>query len=196
MEGRRDGRARKRVKLSNDDDTTEDESTADESTEDESTKDEATTASSLPRTFTRPISPPPLKRRKEVGVQADVKSKEPKCVKSPFQLTWICDLPKASNRDAVKLKDILGDPLISECWNFNYLHDLNFLMQAFDPDVRNLVKVNVVHGFWKQDDDQRSRLQEQALKFPNITLRTAYMTEMFGTHHSKVRPYSTAFFKF
>lgn len=57
------------------------------------------------------------------------------------------------------MKDLLGDPLISECWNFNYLHDLEFLMDAFDPDVRNLVKVHVIHGFWKQEDPQRLRLQ-------------------------------------
>lgn len=29
-------------------------------------------------------------------------------------------------------------------------------------------------------------LKAQAEKYPNITLHTAYMPEMFGTHHSKV----------
>lgn len=32
------------------------------------------------------------------------------------------------NLDAVQLKDILGDPLIKECWNFNYLFDIDFVM--------------------------------------------------------------------
>lgn len=29
-------------------------------------------------------------------------------------------------------------------------------------------------------------LQEQATKYPNVTLHTAYMPEIFGTHHTKV----------
>ncbi|KAF7903967.1 hypothetical protein EAF00_001301 [Botryotinia globosa] len=107
-------------------------------------------------------------------------------VKSPFQLTTIRDLPASSNVDAVSLRDILGDPLISECWEFNYLHDLDFLMEQFDEDVRNLVRVNVIHGFWKREDQSRLNLAEQALKYPNIKLLTAYMPEMFGTHHSKM----------
>ena len=76
-------------------------------------------------------------------------------VKPPFQLTTIRDLPDSSNVDTVSLKDILGDPLISECWEFNYLHDLDFLMEQFDEDVRNLVRVNVIHGFWKREDHSR-----------------------------------------
>ncbi len=63
------------------------------------------------------------------------------------------------NRDTVTLNDILGDPLIAECWEFNYLHDIDFLMAAFDPDVRHLVKVHVVHGFWKREDLSRAELQ-------------------------------------
>jgi len=103
----------------------------------------------LPRTLASSVSPPPLRRALQ----------SPKTMKSPFQLTWIRDLPEASNVDAVSLKDILGDPLISECWEFNYLHDLDFLMDAFDEDVRNLVKVHVVHGFWKQEDTSRQNLK-------------------------------------
>ena len=79
-------------------------------------------------------------------------------MKSPFQLTRITDLPPASNVDTISLKDILGDPLIAECWEFNYLHNLDFLMDAFDEDVRDLVKVHVIHGFWKQEDASRLNL--------------------------------------
>ena len=67
-------------------------------------------------------------------------------------------LPDKDNLDAVSLNDILGDPLISECWEFNYLHDIGFLMAAFDPEVRHLVSVHVVHGFWKQEDPNRLML--------------------------------------
>lgn len=47
---------------------------------------------------------------------------------SPFQLTKIRDLAPYQNVDTVELKDILGNPLIRECWNFNFLFDLDFVM--------------------------------------------------------------------
>lgn len=101
--------------------------------------------------LSRPVSPPPLREQKD--------SQTPKLKQSPFQLTWIRDLPESSNANAVSLRDILGDPLISECWEFNYLHDLDFLMEAFDQDVRDMVKVHVVHGFWKNEDQSRLALK-------------------------------------
>jgi len=59
-------------------------------------------------------------------------------------------------------------------------------MSAFDPDVQHLVKVHVVHGFWKKEDANRLALVEAASRYPNVTLYPAYMPEMFGTHHSKM----------
>jgi tyrosyl-DNA phosphodiesterase-1 len=47
---------------------------------------------------------------------------------SQIQLTRIEDLAPHQNVDAVGLKDILGDPMIKECWNFNFLFDLDFVM--------------------------------------------------------------------
>jgi hypothetical protein len=38
------------------------------------------------------------------------------------------------------------------------LHDLDFLMDAFDEDVRDIVKVHVIHGFWKHEDQSRRNL--------------------------------------
>jgi tyrosyl-DNA phosphodiesterase-1 len=102
----------------------------------------------------RPISPPPLRRAKQTQF--------PRVMPSPFQLTRIRDLPESSNVDAISLRDILGDPLIAECWEFNYLHDLDFLMDAFDQDVRDMVKVHVVHGFWKNEDQSRQALKVSA----------------------------------
>ncbi|KAJ4294817.1 hypothetical protein N0V88_005051 [Collariella sp. IMI 366227] len=90
------------------------------------------------------------------------------------------------NKDTVTLKDILGDPLISQCWEFNYIHDIDFLMSAFDEDVRSLVKVHVVHGFWKREDPSRLALQDAASRYPNVNLHNAFMPEPFGTHHSKM----------
>lgn len=128
-----------------------------------------------PVSLSHPISPP-RKRR----------PRERKLIPSPIQLTTIRDLPKESNIGAVSLHDLLGDPLISECWEFNFLHDVDFLMSHFDEDVRSLVKVHIVHGFWKRDDLNRLSLERQASQYENVALHAAYMPEMFGTHHSKM----------
>lgn len=130
----------------------------------------------LPLSLTTRVSPPPLRRKKEVieskiDTESDFNSKHSNdsqqaqqpyysnTIKSPFQLTWIRDLPESSNMDAVTLKDILGDPLISECWEFNYMHNVDFLMSHFDPDVKDLVKVHVVHGFWRDEDISKHNIK-------------------------------------
>ncbi|KAI1815452.1 tyrosyl-DNA phosphodiesterase [Poronia punctata] len=125
--------------------------------------------------LSHPISPPKKKRARE-RVR----------LSSPFSLTWIKDLPKGDNVDAVSLKDLVGDPLIAELWDFNYLHDVDFLMKHLDADTRALTKVHVVHGFWKREDPNKLSLEEQAAQYENVTLHTAHMPEMFGTHHSKM----------
>ncbi|KAF3043646.1 hypothetical protein E8E12_003603 [Didymella heteroderae] len=107
-------------------------------------------------------------------------------VPAPFQLTKIRDLALHQNVDTVELKDILGDPLIKECWIFNFLFDLDFVMQQFDGDVRDLVKVKIVHGFWKRDDARRIGMMEAAEQYPNMELVNAYLPDPFGTHHSKM----------
>lgn len=81
----------------------------------------------------RPISPPVLRRVNGGGRSEATLSRTSSCAKaevlpSPFRLTHIRDLPSHLNVDAVKLSDILGDPLIKECWQFNFLIDLDFLM--------------------------------------------------------------------
>lgn len=113
----------------------------------------------VPESYSRPISPPGKRARKASAIN------------SPWQLTWIRDLPKGQNQDAVTLKDLLGDPLISECWEFNFLHDINFLMDAFDVDTKHMVKVHVVHGFWKKEDENRLRL---VVRIYSLVLLPAY----------------------
>ncbi|KAI1174652.1 tyrosyl-DNA phosphodiesterase [Nemania sp. FL0916] len=122
-----------------------------------------------------PISPPRTK-----------KAKTRTCIASPFRLTTIRDLPDECNVGAVSLGDLIGDPLVAELWDFNYLHDIDFLLGHLDEDTRALTRVHVVHGFWKREDPNRVLLQEQARQYKNVTLHTAYMPEMFGTHHSKM----------
>lgn len=92
--------------------------------------------------LSRPISPPRKRFRQIVQ-------------KSPWQLTRIRDVPEESNKDTVTLEDILGDPSITECWQFNFLHDIPFVMDAFDRRVRDSVQLHVVHGFWKRNDLNR-----------------------------------------
>lgn len=49
--------------------------------------------------------------------------------------------------------------MIRECWQFNYLFDVDFLMSQFDEDVRGLVQVKVVHGSWRKEDTNRIRVE-------------------------------------
>lgn len=139
---------------------------------------------------------------------------QPRLIPSPIQLTHIQDFPanKGYNVDTVRLRDILGDPMIRECWQFNYLFDVDFLISQFDEDVRGLVKVKVVHGSWQKDsvngvridvslslslrcmhwydwglfDRKTDWLQEACTRYPNVEAIVAYMPERFGTHHSKM----------
>ncbi|EMD64837.1 hypothetical protein COCSADRAFT_36213 [Bipolaris sorokiniana ND90Pr] len=124
------------------------------------------------------------------GSRETVKEKdadlETRFIPSPVRLTRIEKLPKEKNVDTVGLTDLLGDPLIKECWNFNYLFDLDFIMQHFDRDIRDMVKVKIVHGFWRGDDKNRIALLETAERYPNIELISAYIPDPFGTHHSKM----------
>ncbi|KAL6881019.1 MATE efflux family protein [Trichoderma novae-zelandiae] len=124
--------------------------------------------------LSRPISPP---RKRTRQAQAH---------KSPWQLTRIRDLPEEWNKDTVRLRDILGDPLINECWQFNFLHDIPFMLSAFDEPVRDRVQLHVVHGFWKKSDVSRVVLSDHAAQHHNVHLHCAPMSEMFGTHHSKM----------
>ncbi|KAF7712402.1 Uncharacterized protein PECH_003305 [Penicillium ucsense] len=109
-------------------------------------------------------------------------------IPSPIQLTHIQDYPlsKGYNVDAVKLRDILGDPMIQECWQFNYLFDVDFVMSQFDRDVRSLVRVKIVHGSWERESANRIRVEEACSRYPNVEPIIAYMPERFGTHHSKM----------
>ncbi|KAL4818941.1 tyrosyl-DNA phosphodiesterase-domain-containing protein [Aspergillus spinulosporus] len=112
----------------------------------------------------------------------------PQIVPSPIQLNHISDFSDSlrNNDDTVKLRDILGDPLIRECWQFNYCFDVDFLMDQFDEDVRNLVNVKVVHGSWKRESENRMRIEKACQRYPNVEPIVAYMPEPFGTHHSKM----------
>ncbi|KAI9662933.1 MAG: hypothetical protein M1821_007980 [Bathelium mastoideum] len=161
-------------------------------------KDGSSTPSVQLRTLARVVTPPkhskpstekfPTDRDKEhfpIPVNKDV-SQKLKIIPSPIQLMRIRDLPSYRNIDTISLSDIIGDPLIKECWQFNYLFDVDFIIKHLDEDVRNLVKVKIVHGSWKKEDRNRLGLEEAAKRYENVQLIAAYMPEPFGTHHSKM----------
>lgn len=102
-----------------------------------------------------------------------------------MQLNFVEQLPASSNVDCVSLRSILGDPMIRECWLFNYLFDMDFVMRHFDRDTRDLVQVRVVHGSWKREDPNGIHVEDAARRYPNIKVIKAFMPEMFGTHHTK-----------
>lgn len=100
--------------------------------------------------------------------------RERRIIRSPFQLTHIRDFPPSSgnNVDTIRLRDILGDPMIRECWQFNYCFDVDFVMSQFDEDVRDIVKVKIVHGSWKKDSPNRIAIDVWPIDTTNIiTLR-------------------------
>ena len=107
-------------------------------------------------------------------------------IPSPVQLISIKDLPATTNIDTISLQEILGNPLIRECWIFNFLFDVDFVMKQFDEDTRDSVKVKIVHGSWKNGDSNRMRINEAVTRYPNVQAITAYMPEAYGTHHSKM----------
>lgn len=63
----------------------------------------------------------------------DQKQPKTKYIRSPFRLTHIRDLNGESNTDTVTLNDFLRDPMIKECWQFNFLFDIDFVMSASSP---------------------------------------------------------------
>ncbi|KAF2455114.1 tyrosyl-DNA phosphodiesterase I [Lineolata rhizophorae] len=139
----------------------------------------------------RAVTPPPPRLKSDAGRtprnDATRQGKAgTKVLPSPFSLNRVADLPDMCNVDAVGLRDILGDPLIRECWQFNYLFDIDYVMKALDEDVRNMVSVKIVHGSWKKEDGHRVMLEESAKRYSNVQLITAHMPEAFGTHHSKM----------
>ncbi|KKK26451.1 hypothetical protein ARAM_000247 [Aspergillus rambellii] len=149
--------------------------------------------------LSRSISPPSRPSRQNViaspqspvaldGERGEASSKRPRIIPSPFNLTHIRDLAVSSENNAgtVRLTDLLGDPMIRECWQFNYLFDVDFLMKQFDEDVRSLVRVKVVHGSWKRESENRIQIDEACSRHPNVEPIVAYMPEPFGTHHSKM----------
>ena len=97
------------------------------------------------------ISPPPKRRRISIPDQARTDDGHGKAgfrglgindllapanknqsdqfiVQSPVQLNFVEELTPKGNIDTISLGSILGDVMIRECWMFNYLFDVDFIM--------------------------------------------------------------------
>ena len=109
-----------------------------------------------------------------------------KLMASPFRLTSIRDLPLSKNIDTISLRDILGNPLIKEAWVFNYCFDVDWLMGFFDSDIRDQVKVRIIHGSWRNDDPNKQRIEDACQRWEHVEAAAAYLPDPFGTHHSKM----------
>lgn len=42
--------------------------------------------------------------------------------------------------------------------------DVDECRKHFDADVKDIVKVKIVHGFWKRDDDRRTNLMVSSIR--------------------------------
>ena len=56
----------------------------------------------------------------------------------------------------------------------------------FDPDIKSLIRIKIVHGSWRNDDANGIGIEQGARKYPNIQNIKAYLPEPYGTHHSKM----------
>ncbi|ERF69581.1 hypothetical protein EPUS_01911 [Endocarpon pusillum Z07020] len=106
-------------------------------------------------------------------------------IQSPFKLTHIRDLPANANIDTISVRDILGDVMLKEVWLFDFLYDVDWVMQQFDPDIQHIVSVVLVHGSWRREDPNKIHIDEACKRYSNVKAVTAYMPEPFGTHHTK-----------
>ncbi|KAL8906546.1 MAG: hypothetical protein Q9171_006222 [Xanthocarpia ochracea] len=158
-----------------------------------------------------PISPPPFRQSEKhsdndkenptmrAATYSDSQTPSPGRIPSPIHLSTVNGLADSTNVDTVSLRDILGDPLIKECWLFNYLIDVHFIMSQLDEDTKDLVQVKIVHGSWKEEDANRINIevwkpkkcvqsrntdhpgaQDAAKNYKNVQVITAYMAEMYG----------------
>ena len=59
-------------------------------------------------------------------------------------------------------------------------------MGQFDPDVRDLVAVRIIHGSWRREDGNKLHIDEACSRYPNVEAIQAYLPDPFGTHHSKL----------
>lgn len=151
----------------------------------------------------RPISPPPRKRQRNPdedpqppwkkhasNVAHDANDKvdidDIRVIRSPIRLYTIKDLPPSENVDTVTLREIFSpSTTLDEIWSLNFMTNMQFLRDIIGPDDEDRVKVRIIHGYWRQEDESR-KIMEAGVWGANVKLISAYLPDAFGTHHSKI----------
>jgi tyrosyl-DNA phosphodiesterase 1 len=155
-------------------------------------------------TLTRPISPPPRKRPRATSEDLSLPAKkstvpkaeqtptdsqssnEIRIIRSPIRLYSIKDLPPSENIDTATLKDVLSpSSTLDELWSFNFMTHMPWLKDHFESNDQNRIKIRIVHGYWRQEDESR-KFMEQGIWGENVKLISAYLPDPYGTHHSKI----------
>ncbi|CDS09650.1 hypothetical protein LRAMOSA11010 [Lichtheimia ramosa] len=89
----------------------------------------------------------------------------------------------AENIGCVTLKDIIRHDHLESMYQFNFTVNLEFLMDALHPQVRNKAQVTVIHGH--RFDETRLAIQADAKRYPNVRLLLPTLRDKYGTHHTK-----------
>ncbi|KAI5865155.1 phospholipase D/nuclease [Durotheca rogersii] len=104
---------------------------------------------------------------------------------SPFRLTTVAALPNNTNVETVSVRDVLGDPLISECWSINDTHDIPWFMSQFHKGPGFPTTVHIIQGL-STNLPEKHALLEQKESYSNVVIHDVYSKAMTGTHHTKM----------
>jgi tyrosyl-DNA phosphodiesterase 1 len=116
----------------------------------------------------------------------DSPDKNIKIIRSPIRLYSVKDLPESENIDTITFAEILSpQSTLDEIWSFNFMTHLPWFRQFLGPENESRVKVHIVHGYWRREDESRKQMQEDVWG-ENVKLVSAYVPDTWGTHHSKI----------
>ncbi|XP_033125892.1 tyrosyl-DNA phosphodiesterase 1-like isoform X2 [Anneissia japonica] len=101
-----------------------------------------------------------------------------------FFMTKVTGIASKYNNTAVHISELLSPAMgdLEASVQFNYMHDIPWLMQQYHPKFRSKPLL-LVHG---EQRDSKNALHEEASNYPNIRLCQARLEIMYGTHHSKM----------
>ena len=135
--------------------------------------------------FEHPWKEESKKRKLEEQIEND--SKAAKIEPNPlnFFLTKVDGIDDIyNNLVTVSLKNILSSEhgQLKESIHFNYMFDVDWLMQQYPPEFRSLPLTLVC-----QDKlDTKVRKSEEIAQYSNIKLCFARLLDVYGTHHTKM----------
>ncbi|KAI8391482.1 tyrosyl-DNA phosphodiesterase I [Radiomyces spectabilis] len=83
----------------------------------------------------------------------------------------------------VTLHDVVHHEDLEAMVQLNFTVDLSFLMSHVHPRVRNRIPITVIHGHKFPESIQA--IKTAAKQWPNIRLISPFLSNRFGTHHTK-----------